>query len=95
MAGMIEFRWNAWNLESASKHGCTIEEVESVVRRAGRGFPRFIGDGKFLVCGRGSGDRMIEVIYLRDPRPAVTLYVIHAMPLALRRRRGRQRRTAG
>ena len=46
-------------------------------------------DGKFLVCGRGTGDRMIEVIYVRDPSPAVSIYVIYAMPLTLRRRRRR------
>jgi hypothetical protein len=90
MAGTVEFRWNDWNRENATKHGCAIDEIESVVRRGGRGFPRFIGDGKFLVCGRGIGDRMIEVIYIRDPAPAVTIYVIHAMPLTLRRRRGRK-----
>ena len=29
-----EFRWNAWNLDHATRHGCTIPEIESVVLRA-------------------------------------------------------------
>jgi uncharacterized DUF497 family protein len=81
-----EFRWNEWNLENATKHGCTIREIESVVRNAGRGFPRDFGDGKRLVIGSGQGGRTIEVIYVvgSDDR----IFVIHAMPLTTRRRRG-------
>ena len=89
MAREDVFRWNEWNREHATRHGCTIDEIESVVRRGGRGFPRKIGNGKYQVVGRGSGNRMVEVVYIRDPQPADTLYVIHAMPLTLRRRRGR------
>jgi hypothetical protein len=85
-----EFRWIEWNMEQATKHGCAIEEIESVVRRAGRGFPLDIGDEKYLVQGRGIGDRVIEVIYLLDADG--TAFVIHAMHLITRRRRGRRRR---
>jgi hypothetical protein len=42
-------------------------------------------EDKWLVEGRGIGDRMIRVVYLLSPRPVA--YVIHAMPLATRRRR--------
>jgi len=80
-----EFRWNDWNLDHATQHGCTIEEIQMVVRNAGRGFPRKIGDDKQLVIGRGSGGRFIRVIFVLDADR--TMYVIHAMPLTTRRRR--------
>jgi len=56
------------------------------VRRAGREFPKYIGDGKWLVYGRGTGGCVVEVIYILDDNR--TIYVIHAMPVTLRRRRG-------
>ena len=68
-------------------HGCTIPEIESVVLNAGRGFPQRIDDDKWYVEGRGTGGRMIRVIYLLSPTPLA--YVIHALPLTTRRRRGR------
>ena len=84
-----EFRWNDWNMAQATKHGCTLSEVESIIRGAHRGFPRKHGNGEWLVIGRGVGGRMVEVIYVLDADE--TIYVIHAMPLtARRRRRGRQ-----
>jgi len=86
-----EFRWNDWNAEHATSHGCTIPEIESVVRHAGHGWPRHIGDEKYRVVGRGTGDRMVQVIFTYDPPPQTTLYVIHAMPLTTRRRRSRPR----
>lgn len=87
MQPYVEFRWNEWNLEHATTHGCTVEEIESVVRNAGHGWPRKEENGKYKIEGRGRGDRMIRVIYVIDPDG--TLYVIHAMPLTTRRRRGR------
>jgi hypothetical protein len=57
-----------------------------VVRNAGRGFPRKRDSEKWLVVGRGIGGRFIEVIYLLDDDG--TAFVIHAMPLTTRRRRG-------
>lgn len=83
----IEFRWNSWNVEHATKHGCTISEIQSVVRNAGRGWPRRAGDEKFAVEGRGTGGRMVAVVYVLDDDE--TRYVIHAMPLTTRRRRRR------
>jgi len=80
------FRWNGWNSEHVAKHGCAPAEAERVVRGAGRGWPRNIGDGKWRVEGRGQGGRVIEVVFVRDPDR--TLYIIHAMPLTTRRRRG-------
>lgn len=87
MQPYVEFRWNEWNLEHATTHGCTVEEIEFVVRNAGRGWPRKGENGKYTVEERGQGGRMIRVIYVIDPEG--TLYVIHAMPLTTPRRRGR------
>lgn len=76
----MEFRWNAWNLDHATRHGCTIPEIEAVVRTGGRGYPRRIGGEKYLVVGRGVGGRFVEVIFIKDPPNQA--YVIHAMPLS-------------
>jgi hypothetical protein len=81
-----EFRWNSWNLDQATKHGCTVEEIQAIVRNPGRGYPRKRGNGKLMVVGRGTGGRLVEVIYVLDEDG--TAYVIHAMPLITRRRRG-------
>jgi hypothetical protein len=81
-----EFRWIEWNVEHATKHGCTIPEIEAVVRHAGYGFPRSLDSEKKLVIGRGVGDRVIRVVYVLDEDG--TGFVIHAMPLTTRRRRG-------
>jgi uncharacterized DUF497 family protein len=80
------FRWNEWNLEHATKHGCSVSEIESVVRkelRANR--QRRADDEKWMVTGRGQGDRFIQVVFVLDDDD--TLYVIHAMPVTTRRRR--------
>jgi hypothetical protein len=79
-----QFRWIEWNRDQATKHGCKIPEIESVVRNAGRGFPRKLEREKWLVIGRGFGGRLIEVMYVLDNDG--TAFVIHAMPLTTRRR---------
>ena len=84
----MEFRWNAWNLDHATKHGISPEEAESVVRRGARGYPRQVGNDKLLVEGRGTGDRFVRVVFSLDDDG--TIYVIHAMPLS-RRKHGRRR----
>ena len=87
------FRWDDWNRINATKHGCKISEIESVVRaESRRGAAVDCGNDKFRVQGRGQGGRIIEVIFLFDEEDASvmydqTLYVIHAMPLTTRRRR--------
>ena len=87
------FRWNDWNLEHATKHGCTVPEIEAVVRREVRNRRMKSMDGdKHYVEGRGIGDRMIAVIFIFDrvkQAEEETIYVIHAMPLTTQRRRGR------
>jgi uncharacterized DUF497 family protein len=80
------FRWNDWNREHATKHGCSVAEIESVVCNRSRPWPRKAGDEKWVVEGRGQGGRVVRVMYLIDD-PDKTYYVIHAMPLTTRRRR--------
>ena len=86
---MNDFRWNDWNLDHATKHGCTVAEVESVVRR-GIGRAQKKEDAKWRVEGRGQGDRFIEVVFVVDDDEVEAIYVIHAMPLTTRRRKGRR-----
>jgi uncharacterized DUF497 family protein len=83
---MAEFRWINWNRGKLDRHGVSVEEAERVVNNAGHPYPQHRGDGKWLVIGRGQGDRPIEVIYVDDFDG--TIFVIHAMPLTTRRRRG-------
>lgn len=61
------------------KHGCTPSEAERVIRAAGRGYPRKVGDGKYKVIGRGQGGRLVRVIFIYSPPGEV--YVIYATPL--------------
>lgn len=84
----IEFRWNDWNLEHGTRHGCTVEEIESVLRNAGHGWPRKSGQGRYVVEGRSRGGRIIRVGYVVDADN--TRFVIRAMPLTTRRRRRRR-----
>jgi len=84
----LEFRWNDWNHEHATKHGVSMEGAELVVRNASRPYPRRIGDEKWQVIGRGVGDRFVQVIYVVDPDDR--LFILHAMPLTTRRRRSRR-----
>ncbi len=81
----MEFRWNAWNVEHIAKHGVNPDEAELVVRNAKRPFPRYHGDGKWIVCGRGNGGRQVQVIHVLDEDGAV--FVIHARPLTDREKR--------
>ena len=83
MAGRRAFKWNDWNLEHATSHGCTVAEIEAVVLKNPA---RRIGNEKLIVEGRGAGNRVIRVIYIIDDDGPI--YVIHAMPLTTRRRRG-------
>jgi uncharacterized DUF497 family protein len=77
------FRWNEWNLEDATRHGCSIGEIESVARKEVRGNrQRKAGDEKWIMRGRGQGDRLIQVIFLEDRDGNDTVFVIHAMPVS-------------
>ena len=72
----MEFRWNDWNTQHVAEHGIEPGECETVVRAPSRHYPKYIGDGKWLVWGRGRGDRLLQVICLVDPD--LTFFVIHA-----------------
>jgi hypothetical protein len=91
-----DFRWIEWNIESATKHGCTIREIESLVLNPPRGCPRKFasqsGKQSWLVQGGGQGNRLIEVLYSMDVdgKTAKTAFVFHAMPLRTRKRRSRR-----
>jgi hypothetical protein len=87
------FRWNEWNLEHATGHGASIEEIESIVLNAQRPYPMRSDRGTFSVIGRGVGGRLVKVVYVVDP-DGRTAFVIHSMPLSSaqkrRYRRGRR-----
>jgi len=86
----MDFRWNEWNLEHIARHGVEPEEVEYVVLAARRPWPRYRGDDKWLVCGRGRGGRFLQVVYILDEDNLV--FVIHARPLTDAEKRRMRRR---
>lgn len=87
----IAFRWNEWNLDHVDRHGVDPFEAEYVVTHATPPYPRFIGDGKWLVWGQTWAGRYLQIIYIIDLDE--TFYVIHARPLAeVEKRRLRRRR---
>lgn len=86
----MRFRWNDWNLEHATKHGVEPWEAEYVVRNARSPYPQRREDEKWLVTGRGSGGRFLQVVFLLDDDDVV--YVIHARPLTDKEKRRYRRR---
>jgi uncharacterized DUF497 family protein len=68
----------------------TPTEAEMVARAARPPFPRHIGDGKWIVNGRGTGGRFVQVIYVVDPDG--TFYIIHARPMTEPEKRNYRRR---
>lgn len=87
---IVEFRWNAWNLDHATKHGVSREEAERIVENARPPDPEERGDDKWRVVGRGQGDRWVQVIFLVDDDGSI--YVIHARPLTDHEKRRHRRR---
>jgi uncharacterized DUF497 family protein len=73
------FRWHDWNIDHIAQHAVEPEEAEYVVERARPPFPRRIEDDKFLVWGRTSGGRLLQVIFVRDIDQSI--FVLHARPL--------------
>lgn len=87
----MQYRWNDWNLTHAARHGLDVpREAELIVEGARPPYPQDIGDGKWIVVGRGIGGRLAQVIYVVDPDG--TLYVVHARPLTNREKRRYRRR---
>jgi hypothetical protein len=76
---MYEFRWNDWNIGHVAKHDVGRADAEYVVNHARSPYPRYEGDGKYVVRGQTSAGDYLQVIYIFDPRTVV--YVIHARPL--------------
>ena len=86
----MEFRWNEWNVEHIAQHGVSPGEVERVVQSARRPYPLVRPDDKWLVIGRGSGGRWLQVVYVFSPEDRV--FVIHARPLTEREKRRERKR---
>lgn len=74
-----EFRWNDWNVEHIGTHGVKPSEAEQVVRRPARGYPKYLGDQKYLAKAQTSDGRYLQVIYIFSPADVV--FVIHARPM--------------
>jgi hypothetical protein len=55
----VEFRWNEWNIDHIAGHGVTPEEAEYVVDNAAGPYPRFEGDGKYIVRGQTDSCRWL------------------------------------
>lgn len=87
----MDFRWNDWNEEHINRHGVGLEEVEEVIEKARSPFPLTQGDDRYLVWGRTSEGRFLQVVFIIDP--AETVFVIHARPLTEREKRRFRRRT--
>ncbi len=81
----MEFRWIQWNLDHVAKHGVPVAEAEAVVESARRPYPRKIGDDKWLVIGRTTGGRIIQVVFVEDDDESV--FIIHARPLTEKEKR--------
>jgi uncharacterized DUF497 family protein len=81
----MEFRWNAWNIDHIAEHGVEPEEAEAVVRNARKPYPRYHADEKWLVRGRGSGGRLLQVIFVVDEDDKI--FVIHSRPLTDKEKR--------
>ncbi len=87
----MEFRWSDRNLQHVAEHGVDPEEAEGVVEEAEVPWPLYGGDGKYLVWGRGRGDRLLQVVFVIDRDDAV--YIIHARPLTEKEKRRFRRRS--
>ena len=86
----MRFRWNEWNLEHVARHGVEPWEAEQVVRNARPPYPEERADDKWLVCGRGSGGRFLQVVFVVGNDDLA--YIIHARPLTAKEKRRFRRR---
>jgi len=62
-----------------------VSDAEFLVEHPSRGYPRHVGDEKFMVRGRTARGVYAQVVYVFDP-PSV-VYVIHCRPLTTREKR--------
>ena len=58
------YSWNGANLGHIAKHDVEPDEAEEIASRPGRGYPRKIGQEKWLVWGRTERGRYLQVIYI-------------------------------
>jgi uncharacterized DUF497 family protein len=72
----FSFRWVAWNLVHATKHGVSVSECERIISS---GTFRQAGGGKYRAVGRGIGGRWLQVVFVITVRNEI--FVIHARPL--------------
>ncbi len=86
-----DFRWIDWNIGKVEGHGLTPPQVEYVINRAHRPFPKPMGNEKWLVIGSTQSGKPIQAIYLVDPDDV--LFVIHARPLTPKERLRRRKRS--
>jgi hypothetical protein len=61
---MRVFAWNSQNVEHIGKHDVDPDEARYVVEHARPPFPEHHGDGKWLVRGRTSSGRWLQVIFV-------------------------------
>jgi hypothetical protein len=61
------FSWNQANIDHIWKHRIFPADAEYVLRNAGKGFPRKIGDGKWLVKGQTEAGTYLQVIFIYPP----------------------------
>jgi len=88
------FRWIAWNAEHIAEHGVSVNEAQFVVTSAGRPYPEYLGDGRYLVRGKTAAGAYVQVIFIRDP-DTDDIFVIHARPLSSSEKRQFRRRRHG
>jgi uncharacterized DUF497 family protein len=72
------------------EHGVSPADAEYVVTHASPPYPAKIEDEKYVVRGRDSVGRYLQVIYVFSP--ANVVFVIHARPLTEHEKRRLRRR---
>jgi uncharacterized DUF497 family protein len=88
----VEFRWNRWNIDHIGEHGVVIAEAEYVVEHATNPYPRYEGNGKFLVRGQTAAGDYLQVVFVLSPEDVV--FIIHARLLTEREKRNYRRKRA-
>jgi uncharacterized DUF497 family protein len=68
---------------------CATLEVEALA--AGRGFPRRVGEDKWLTWGADERGRLVQVVFVLEEDGSV--FVIHARPLTEAEKRRHRRRS--
>ncbi len=86
----MDFRWSEWNLEHLARHGLEPEAAEAAVLAPARGFPRRIGEDKWLVWGADEGGRPLQVVFVLDEDGSV--FVIHGRALTDKEKHAYRRR---